>query len=286
MRKFLLLLCLAMPLSAQEKSYDLSMEFPPKAGQKVRLVESSQMKMMMTLNDTVVPASDERKIFEATEVVVSADANGNAETHRTYDKAQRLEMGVMKPYGFQGKSVRVTKVKDQPATFAYLDGSEIAAEDLKALKGSFSGGGKDDDDDDSNPLKPPARMRVGESWTPDVIAVARMIDEEMVESVDVSKSNARFTLTSVEKRKGIEFGRMEGMITLALGKMGPLTFDAPVMMRFRFDIDGCIDGKLPDGVMKMAMRMRGTSAASVEGRRVNIDLDMTANSDVSKTSVK
>lgn len=286
MRTFLLLICMAMPLAAQEKTYDLSMKIQPKAGQQSQLVESSQMKMTMVANDIVVPGSEERKLFEATEVVVSSDGNGNVELQRTYVKAQRLDLGVMRPYGFQGKTVRVWQVKGQPTRYAYTDGSEIAAADLDALKGSFNGGGGDDDDGEPNPLEPPARMRVGESWTPDVKAVARMFDEEMAESVDLSKSKARFTLNAVEKRKGIEYGKMEGMIELALRNIGPITFDAPVMMRMRVDIDGCIDGKLPDGVLKMAMRMRGTSGASIEGRRLNVDLDMTANSDLTRTSLK
>jgi hypothetical protein len=284
MRTFLLLLCLAMPAAATEKSYDLSLESLPRAGQKSRLLETDQLKMTMVANDIQAPPAEERKLFEATERVISADEQGNAELERTYGKAQRLVGGVMTPWGFQGKTVKVTLAKDQPASYAYIDGTEIAAEDLKALQGSFNGaGGKSEE---TNPLMPPGRMRVGETWNPDIMAVARMFDDEMAKSVDPSKSRASFSLKAVEKRNGIEFAKIEGVIELAMHNMGVLTFDVPLMMRMRVDLDACIDGKVQEGSMKMMMRMRATSGASVEGQRMNIDLDMTANSELSRTPMK
>jgi hypothetical protein len=284
MRLMLLLLCLSTPLVAQEKTYDLSFEAVSRAGQKSKLVETSQMSVSMLANNNGVPTTDERTVFEATEIVLSADAKGNAEIERTFLKAQRLEQGSMKPYGFQGRTVKVVVTEGQPDKFSYTDGSAISAADLKVLEDTFDGTGGDGDDD--NPLNPGRRLRVGESWSPDIMAVAKMFDEEMGKSADLSKSKARFTLTSVEKRKGVEFGKIDGVIEIALLQLGPLRLDTPVMMKMKIDIDACIDGSQRDGIMKMAMRMRGSSVANTEGQKFNLDMDMTANNELSRTTLK
>ena len=281
---FALLLIFASPLAAQEKTYDLSLDTQPKKGQKSKVSETSHMKISMLVNgEEAGEASEERTIFEATELVVETDGKGTGEVHRTYHKAQRLDQGVMRPFRFQGKAVKVKHVKGQPDSFSYLHGGNLTAEDYEALKESFSGSGESDE---ANPLEPPKKLRVGESWSPDVMAVAEMFDPEMAQSVDVSKSSSRFTLRSVEKRGGSEFGKVDGHIKLALNRIGPIDLDTPINMTMTLALDACVDDTSPDGIMKRTMKMQGPSTTTISGVQVKLDVDMIAESVMSRTTIE
>jgi hypothetical protein len=279
---FLVLLLLASPNTAQEKSYDLSLDAPPRMGQKSRLAETNHMKMALRVNGQEASASEEKKVFEATEVVVKADGKGGAELLRTYSKAQHVVEGKMEPYGFEGKDVRVIVAKDEAPKFSYADGGELSAFDLAAIKGTFGAGGGSDE---SNPLEPKARVRVGETWSPDVKAVAEMFDPEMANSVDVSKSKAHFTLRSVERRNGADFGKIDGVIELAFQSMGPLPLEKAIPMTMTVDLDACIDNSSQDGVMKMTIQMKGESSASAGSEKVALDMDMAAENEMVRTSL-
>lgn len=282
MRVLPLLLCLALPVAAQEKAYDLSLNAPIKAGTKSRLVETNHMKMTMSANGNQAGASEEKKVFEATEVVSKSDEKGNAELRRTFQKAQHLVDGAMAPYAFEGRTLNVKVAKGQPDAYQYSDGTAVAEEDLAVLRTSFSAG----NDEDSNPLKPAKPMRVGESWHPDLAAVAQMFDAEMAKSVDLSKSKAEFTLRSVEKRGGSDFGLIDGSVELSLGAMGPIALEKPIPMSMGVTIDACIDNSSRDGVMKMTMKMKGASNTSIGEHAVKLDIDMLAENEMSRTSIK
>lgn len=283
MRVFTLLLCLALPVAAQEKAYDLSLNAPLKAGTKSRVREVSHMKMSMRANGQVANTSEQKKVLEATEVVVKADGKGNGELRRTFHTAQRLVDGGMLAYGFEGRTVAVKLVKGQPDAYSYPNGAALSEEDLEGLKGSFSG---DSDSDDDNPLEPKKPIRVGDSWKPDLRAVAEMFDAEMAKSADLSKSKASFTLRSVETRDGVEFGRIDGGVELALGAIGPMTLAKTIPMTMHVDIDACIDNSSRDGVMKMGMTMKGATDASMGEHQLKLDIDMEAENELSRTTIK
>jgi hypothetical protein len=103
-----------------------------------------------------------------------------------------------------------------------------------------------------------------------------MFDEEMSGAVDLEKSKTLFTLKSVETRDGAEFGKIEGMMELSLGQMGPMKLETPILFKVSLTADACIDGKLPDGVLVMKAEMKGKSAAAGPSGKIELDLDMTA----------
>ena len=120
------------------------------------------MKISMLANGSPAAASEEKKIFEATEIVELSDGNGNAVLHRKYEKAQHLVDGQMTPYAFEGKDVTVITRKGEGESFAYADGKAIDEADLAVLKETFSSGHSGSDE--PNALKPAHPVRVGESW--------------------------------------------------------------------------------------------------------------------------
>lgn len=282
MRVLALLVCLTLPAYAEQKTYDLSLDAKPRTGQKSRLVEKNHIRMSFRANGQQVAASEEKMVFEATEMVMVADGKGNAEVRRRYQTAQRLENGQMRPYGFEGRMVTIKYAEGRAPTFTYSDGTSISESDLKALAASFGGGG---DDDEPNAFEPKKRIAVGESWHPDILAVAEMFDPEMAQGVDVSKSKARFTLDAVETRSGADFGRMTGDVELAMNMIGPLALAEPLKMSMNVDVDACVDGSSQDGALKMKMRMQGASSAKAEGQTLNVDIDLSADTEMSRTAM-
>jgi hypothetical protein len=178
----------------------------------------------------------------------------------------------MSPYVFHGRTVRVKKAKQAEPTFAYEDGGPVSEEDLKGLKESFDGDGKDDA---SKTFAPPKPVKVGESWEPDPAAVAAGFEKDMAGAVDPAKSKVRFTLVSVETRGGAEFGKIEGTLSLALNAMGPMKLETPVLLKMAVELDVCVDGSAPAGVMKMKGELKGESDVDVQGQKVRLDLDLT-----------
>ena len=283
MRMLTLLLCLATPLLAQEKTYDLRAETPLKAGQKVHSIESTSMNLSMSVNGKEASTLEEQKIFDWAEVVLTADGKGNATMRRDFTKARRSEGGELEPFGFEGKSVRVTRTEGKPDTYSYVDGSPMNADDVKGLKSITSR--KGDGVEDDNALYPPKPIRVGESWKPEIKAVADMFGE-MSEGVDLSKSTARFTLKSVEKRGSSEFGQVNGVISLYLHQVGPIELQTPIVMAMTIDMDVCIDGSIPDGVLKMKLEMQGASSADINGKQVRLGVQMTGDNQMSTVSLR
>lgn len=266
------LLALSSVEGAQDKAYDLKLDTPRKAGQTLRILEVQHTKMSMLVNGQPAAASEEKFHVEGQEEVVSADDRGGRELRWTFTKAESLAEGKMAPLGFQGKTVLVKKAKDQETRYSYADGSALGEDDLQALKKIDKG----EDDEASKALAPPKPVKVGESWSPDIRALAGTLDKDMAQAVDIAKSSAKFTLKAVEKRGGAEFGRIEGAVELALGALGPLKLETPLSMKLTFELDVCVDGALPDGEAKMKAVMKGASAAEADGNKVTLQVDLTS----------
>jgi hypothetical protein len=258
--------------AAQDKTYDLKLDALPKPGQMFQVDASRHMKMGLQANGQPAGAQEDKKLFAGTEEVVSVGPDGAQELRWTFTKAQRLEEDAMKPYGFHGKTIRVKKARKAAATYAYDDGGPVSEEDLKGLQESFDGDGKGDA---SKAFAPPKPVKVGESWEPDPVAVASTFEEGMAGAVDPAKSKVRFTLVSVETRGGAEFGKIEGTLTLALNAMGPMKLETPMLLKMSVELDVCIDGSAPAGVMKMKGELKGASDVDAQGQKVRLDIDLT-----------
>jgi hypothetical protein len=179
--------------------------------------------------------------------------------------------------GFQGKSVLVKQAKGKPREFSYEGGGKIAEEDLPALKKAFMGGDeKPGEPSGAEIFAPKKPVKVGESWSLDLKAVVKnMFDAEMAEAVQYDKASSKFTLKSVETRNGSDFGKIDGVLELPLGMFGPMKLDAPVVLKMVLEADACIDGKLPDHVVKIKAEMKGKTSAAGPNGKIDLDVDMT-----------
>ena len=206
----------------------------------------------------------------------------------SFSEATQLKDGRTVPFGFERKTVRVKNPKGQPRAFSLDDGSAIGEEDLAALKKAFMGGeDKPGEPSGADIFAPKAPVRVGESWSPDLrVLVTGMFDADMSQAVDLSKSRSTFTLASVEVRNGAEYGRIDGLLELALGQLGPMRLDTPIPLKMTVTGDVCVDATRPDGVLRMEVSMKGTSSVGGPAGKMPLDLDMTMSAQKSVRTVK
>ena len=104
--------------------------------------------------------------------------------------------------------------------------------------------------------------------------------------MDASKSSARFTLKSVEKRKGAEYGQIDGRIDLALRQMGPVPLDTPITMSMIVDMNVVVDNSSANGVLKMKMWMKGATTTPAGENKMKLDIDMLADNMYSRTPLE
>lgn len=287
--KLPILLALVLSLAtAQDKTYDLKLDWKPVAGHKSDLAESSSMKMVMKITGQPEAMNmTEETTYAASEEVVSADADGGSVRSWKFAKAMQSKEGPMAPLSFQGKTISVKHVKGKPREFS-VAGGELSAEDLAALKKAFMVGDNGPGEASASEILAPKKpVKVGESWSPDIKTLVKgMFDADMAEAVDPAKSKVAFTLKSVETRGGVEFGKIEGVLELALGMMGPMKLETPLLLKMTMDADHCIDGKLPDGEMSLKAELKGKSSAAGPNGKIDIDLDMTVKGQTSIKSAK
>jgi hypothetical protein len=273
---------------AQDKTYDLKLDWKPMTGYTSELTDTGSSKMvikMTGLPDALVQGGETS--FAAVETVISAAADGGSVRSWKFSTATDTKDGQKVVLGFQGKTVIVKHVKGQPREFSFEGGGAIGPDDLAALKKAFNGGDpKPGDPTGAEIFAPKSPVKVGESWSPDVKAMVSTMDAEMANGIDFTKSTATLTLTSVETRAGAVYGKIDGVIQLVMGQMGPMKLDTPLTMKMTLHLDACIDGKQPDGVMGMAMEMKGLTSAAGPAGKIDLDLDMSMTGQKTVKTVK
>ena len=96
----------------------------------------------------------------------------------------------------------------------------------------------------------------------------------MADSFQPAKSKALLTLRSVELRNGVEFGKIDGIVELAVSQLGPMKFEEPMIFKVTMNLDVCVDGKVPDGTLMMTAEMKGTSMMDGPAGKVAMTFDM------------
>lgn len=292
----LFLLLGVLPGRAQDpnRTYDLKFESPPRVGQKVEWTktENQDMKINVLLEGKVVQKQETSASFSfaAVSEVLEVAGKKMARMKVTFSKAVRTTNGVEASYGFAGKTVLVRRGVDGKAVFAYESGDPLTGTDLEGARKAVQW----DDEKKSEPsgaeiFAPKKPVRAGESWSPDLPLFAKMLAGDTSGlAFDMSKSIGSFTLRSVEKRAGAEFGKIDGSFLLALTSMGPLKLNSTVPFRADFKIDACIDGSIPDGVMNGTMSVKGKSTTKPPGGQavLGLDIDMKFTQVMKRTSAR
>jgi hypothetical protein len=265
----------AVAFASQEKTYDLKLETKPVQGQRSEQAETDSMKMVMKVNGRTAVAQENAKEFAASEEILSVDSDLGTKRRWTFSKAARTSEGKTVPYAFQGKIVIVTQAKGKELAFALDGGAELSKEDVAGLK-SFAGKKEEGKPGGAELFAPDRPVKTGETWTKDLKKlVEAILDKEMAKAVDLANSKLSFTLKSVESRGGVEYGKITGVMEFSFTAFGPLKLEQPIPMTFTVDLDCCIDGKLPDGQLKMKGEMKGKSAADTEQGKIELEIEMT-----------
>jgi len=271
-----------LPLAAHaqdpQKTYDLKFRWKPTVGHKLEHGETRvhTTKVLVKNGEEVLNEVNQRqeRALSAAVEILKVENEKAAESTWTFSKAERLEEGKLVPYGFQGKTVRVTRKPDGGYEFIYGDDSKPAEADLAALQETVWSDDRKDRPAAEELLAPKTPVKVGESWQPGVKEVVQAMMSHLSESIDLAKSTVVFTLKSVENRGGIEFGRIQGTLDLLFAKMGPMSLDKPVPLKLVVTIDACLDRTVPDGTVLMKFEMKGTSPVTANGVALTVDIDM------------
>jgi hypothetical protein len=281
--KSLLVAAIALTFAGvQDKTYDLRLEWKPLKGHQSALDENGVMTLSIKAAGMgEVAASSEQNALSAVETIVSADGEGGSQRTWKFSTATQERDGRKIPLGFQGKTVRITHIKGSSRTFGLEDGGELSADDLTVLKKAFMGPGENEAQagkpSGAEMLAPKAPVKVGESWSPDLKTLASgLLDDDMSASLDLDKSKSVFTLKAVERRDGAEFGKIGGLIEFALGQLGPMKLETPLIFKIVMNADACIDGTIPDGVMVMTAEMKGVSLVTGPTGKIEVTIDMSA----------
>jgi hypothetical protein len=290
--RFFLVAALSLTLAGvQDKTYDLKLDWKPVKGYRTALQETGDTRMTVQVaGQGVVFSEAEQTALAAVETVVSVDDAGGSERTWAFSSASKDKSGQKQPLGFAGRTVRVSQVKGKPRTFA-LEGSGVLSEgDLDALKKAFMGSSDDakasGKPSGSDLFAPPRPVKVGESWSPDLKALAgSFLDDSMADAFHPDKSKAVLTLRSVERRDGVEFGKIDGVVELAVSQLGPMKLEEPMIFKVTMSLDVCVDGKVPDGTLAMTAEMKGTSMIDGPAGKLAMTFDMLATAKTRATTI-
>ncbi len=270
-----LLAALATPAVAHaQETYELELEWKaPKVGHISEHVLTDAKRNALQIVDgvgTLMQEENESRelSFKATTEILAVDGANVTRERRTFHEAK--EYG--EPLAFQGKTIVATRGPDR-WSFAYEDGAAVG-EDL--IEDVAEGFGRDVDISAGDreglfekAILPKGPVKVGESWKPDLGALAKDIDP----SLDASTASGECTLVSAERRDGAVYGKLTCKMSFAMAQLGPMPLEQAIPMTFELTIEGCLDGSSPDGTGTMSFSFKGESAIKAPGApKVIVDI--------------
>ena len=275
----------------QPKRYDLKLAWKTAVeGHKSELSQDdSKAFTLKLLNSDGKPFTQENKelrSFAAVEVIRKVKDGKAVVSLWSFTKATQHREDQEMPFAFQGRTVVVTRVAEGNRLFAYDDGQPVASDDAAILAGLWDSESKPGEMSGEEIFAPKKPVAVGEQWMPDVTTISEGL--KLGDGIDLKRSSAKATLKSAEVRDGVEFGTVELYVELWLTKFGPMQLDNAVPMKVEAEIDACIDGALPDGIMTTSMKAKGDSPASMEGSatKAQVSFDIEAKTVERQKTVK
>lgn len=270
--------------------YELFFKFDPQVGWELEHKNHSMNSMSMSVKqgDTVLEnmQQEEETNFEYTESILEVDGSKVIKEKLTVSKATNLVDGEHVPYGFEGETVIAESGEGGEFIFKYEDGSALSKEDIAGIEEIVSkGGGGEGTKDVLSPGRP---IKVGETWNPDIAAVAmKMMKIKDTKTVDLENSKAELTFESIEERDGVDLAVVTGTITLHLYQMETVKFEKPIAMVMEVDSLVSTDPAEPYGSVDMKMTMAGeTSLEIAPGQTADMTIGMRGEMDIDVKPVK
>lgn len=288
----LLALPLSMPAAAEAPAtYDLALEAPDLAGQATRIVETRKMTIKFTMlkdgKQLVSQTDTTDESFEATRTVLAVSGTDSISEKLAFSKATHLVDGKKASYPFEGKTVLVKYDPATGTTYACEDGTALSPEDSKALAEFRKPNEVEAESKDSNPLIPKTPVAVGESWSPDVIAVGmEMLQLSSSSAIDAAKSSSKITLAKVKAKNGVPMAQVKGNVSIFAYELGEMKLEKPIATKIGIFLELAADGSIHDGKADMKMQMKGKSPIDLGGgEKGTVILDMNAAFSSAVTSV-
>lgn len=289
--------CLALALSAaaEEKTYDLK-ALQPKAqvGQKAEYArkdtKKSTLKVKVGGKTVKNDAEESETTFKYVAEVLEVEDRKPSKQRITFSKAMKDLGGENGPaWSFVGKALLVSRDKDGIFHCEREDGEEMSEEDIAGvLEGLDEKKEKKKDKLSGEDLFLPDKpVKVGESWKPDMEAMAKDFAGGDDDEFDMDESHCEFTLDSVETVDGVDFARVKGHMHFVTSKMKGMELDPPLPMDFDIDATTALGADSPDGGAEMSMVMKGnTKTKSKDGTVITLIMNIEAKMKGESKSVK
>ena len=261
--------------TAEEKTYDLKLDWKFSKGQTFVVREAKVQSMDLVVRQGETPVNQQNKrtnaTFQYTEAILEVRDGERAKTSLAFQKAGRMEGEKMVPYGFQGKTVIATHPADGKTTFQLQGEGTLTAEDQEALTEYFGEDGTDEGPSGEELLAPKDPVKVGESWKPQIAAMAKELEGL---TIDAAKSDGKLTLEKVEVRDGREMGRVTGWLNFAVSGFGPLKVEESLSLAFQVAGWLSLDPNTHVGEFDMSGNMKGTRDVEMQGQAFAFEIDM------------
>jgi len=162
---------------------------------------------------------------------------------RQYEKAEETKKGQVKRFGFHDKPVLIEKKGDK-WEFRYEGGAELPLEDSIVVYRDF---------DDTSPAKkdpvqemlPKNPVKVGETWSLNAEAVAKLLPITSICTLDAAKATGTGKLLRVYKQGERQCGVMEFTLTFPVTRVFADMVNEGSRISVKITVDGCIDGTSP-----------------------------------------
>jgi len=219
--------------------------------------------------------------FVYTDEVIEQPAGAKKPTKlkRTYETAELKTTMDQGNLDLAGKSVLIEKKGDK---YEFSVGDKPLGGKAADVLGKEFNKKTDTDEEAFLPKKP---VKVGDSWKPDLPALAKELGSEGM-TVDVEKSKATATLKKVYKKGDATYGVIDVDLELVVTKVGgggmEISLNDGSKLTLKIELDGCIDGTQSTGTSKMSMK--GNLAGDVMG--VALTIALTAENTGSSEEVK
>jgi len=206
-----------------------------------------------------------------TQETLETDGNDRpTKLRRTYDRARLTENDRETVFPYQGKTVLIEKVGERYG-FAIDGGGPLAGPEARLLDEEFNKKPNAGREQFEDLFLPKRAVAVGDSWEPDLSAVARVFAANGGLPVDLSKATGKGTLVKVHKQDGKQFGVMEFKAELPLKDTttaDKVTFLPGGKLTLTVSLDACIDGTDASRDLKAEVVASVTTLTRNDGQEV------------------
>ncbi|MCE9567048.1 MAG: hypothetical protein K8U57_34025 [Planctomycetes bacterium] len=241
------------------------------------LGKSLTIKSASTMEFTILVKGPDGKVHERkqheqdvnvyTLTALAVEGDKATKYKRVYDKAEKLNDGVLIPFPYQGRTVVYTH-KDGKWDLTGEGNPPLSQHDIAHLIKNANHK-HHLQNKDFEPLGP---VKIGETWKLDVKKVGQGFGPEL-DDLDLEKCHAEGKLVKVFDKDGAKFGVMEFTINLAVKRMKEITFETPMSFEITVTLDTAIDASTSAGKMTMKGTMKGNGVMGPQEKKIQLEMN-------------